>query len=109
MSSSSAIASNMLLGVPSTKDGASTTLASLSFANTSSSILVAKVQGSIIDVLMPPLSAGELVVAFVAGALTRAWLARVAARPCILAALAMANTPEPLKTWAPGPEINRWG
>jgi ABC-2 type transport system permease protein len=44
------------------------------FANSSSSLLVAKVQGSIIDVLMPPLSAGELVVAFVAGAVTRAWL-----------------------------------
>lgn len=44
-----------------------------SFANTSSSILVAKVQGSIIDVLMPPLSAGELLLAWVAGALTRAW------------------------------------
>ncbi len=44
------------------------------FANSSSSILVAKVQGSIIDVLMPPLSAGELLVAYVAGALTRAWL-----------------------------------
>jgi ABC-2 type transport system permease protein len=45
-----------------------------SFANTSSSILVAKVQGSIIDVLMPPLSAGELMLAWVGGALTRAWL-----------------------------------
>jgi ABC-2 type transport system permease protein len=44
-----------------------------SYANTSSSILVAKVQGSIIDVLMPPLSAGELLLAWVAGALTRAW------------------------------------
>ncbi len=44
------------------------------FANSSSSILVAKVQGSIIDVLMPPLSAGELLVAYVAGALTRGWL-----------------------------------
>jgi ABC-2 type transport system permease protein len=44
-----------------------------SFANTSSSILVAKMQGSIIDVLMPPLSAGELLLAWVAGALTRAW------------------------------------
>lgn len=44
------------------------------FANSSSSLLVAKVQGSIIDILMPPLSAGELVVAFVAGAVTRAWL-----------------------------------
>jgi len=31
------------------------------------------VQGSIIDVLMPPLSAGELLLAWVAGALTRAW------------------------------------
>jgi ABC-2 type transport system permease protein len=49
-----------------------------SFANSSSSILVAKVQGSIIDVLMPPLSAGELVAAYVAGALTRAWLVGVA-------------------------------
>jgi ABC-2 type transport system permease protein len=45
-----------------------------SFANTSSSILVAKVQGSIIDVLMPPLSAMELMLAWVGGALTRAWL-----------------------------------
>lgn len=45
-----------------------------SYANSSSSLLVAKVQGSIIDVLMPPLSAGELVAAYVAGALTRAWL-----------------------------------
>lgn len=49
-----------------------------SFANSSSSILVAKVQGSIIDVLMPPLSAGELVMAYVAGALTRAWLVGIA-------------------------------
>jgi ABC-2 type transport system permease protein len=48
------------------------------FANSSSSLLVAKVQGSIIDVLMPPLSAGELVVAFVAGAVTRAWLVGIA-------------------------------
>lgn len=45
-----------------------------SFANSSSSILVAKMQGSIIDVLMPPLSAGELVAAYVAGGVTRAWL-----------------------------------
>ncbi len=43
------------------------------FANSSSSLLVAKVQGSIIDVIMPPLSAGELLLAYVAGALTRAW------------------------------------
>ncbi len=48
------------------------------FANSSSSILVAKVQGSIVDVLMPPLSAGELVAAYVAGAVTRAWLVGIA-------------------------------
>jgi ABC-2 type transport system permease protein len=45
-----------------------------SFANTSSSILIGKVQGTIVDILMPPLSPGELLVSFVAGALTRAWL-----------------------------------
>lgn len=44
------------------------------FANSSSSILVAKVQGTMIDVLMPPLSPGELLASYVAGALTRAWL-----------------------------------
>jgi ABC-2 type transport system permease protein len=49
-----------------------------SFANSSSSILVAKVQGSIIDVLMPPLSAGELLLAWVGGAITRAWLVGLA-------------------------------
>jgi len=48
------------------------------FANSSSSILVAKVQGSIIDVLMPPLSAGELMLAWVGGAVTRAWLVGLA-------------------------------
>ncbi len=48
------------------------------FANSSSSLLVAKIQGSIVDVLMPPLSAGELVAAYVAGAVTRAWLVGLA-------------------------------
>ena len=41
------------------------------FANTSSSILVSKVQGNIVDVLMPPLSALELMVAWTLGGLTR--------------------------------------
>lgn len=49
-----------------------------SFANTSSTLLIAKVQGTIVDVLMPPLSHGELLGAWVAGALTRAWLVGVA-------------------------------
>lgn len=41
------------------------------FANTSSSILVAKLQGNIIDVLMPPLSALELTIGYLAGGVTR--------------------------------------
>jgi len=41
------------------------------FANTSSSILVSKVQGNIVDILMPPLSAFELTVAWTLGGLTR--------------------------------------
>ncbi|MFV0358443.1 ABC transporter permease [Tropicimonas sp.] len=41
------------------------------FANTSSSILVAKVQGNIVDTLMPPLSAGELAAGYIAGGVAR--------------------------------------
>ncbi|SDL22004.1 ABC transporter permease [Aliiruegeria lutimaris] len=41
------------------------------FANTSSSILVSKVQGNIVDTLMPPLSAGELVCGYIAGGIAR--------------------------------------
>ncbi len=48
------------------------------FANTSSTLIIGKVQGSIIDVLMPPLSAGELLAAWVGGAVTRAVLVGVA-------------------------------
>lgn len=48
-------------------------IAQNAFANSSSSLLIAKVQGTIIDLLMPPLSAGEMLTAFVAGAVTRAW------------------------------------
>lgn len=42
-----------------------------SFANTSSSLLVSKVQGNIVDFLMPPLSATELTAAFALGGMTR--------------------------------------
>ena len=41
------------------------------FANTSSSIMIAKVQGNIVDYLMPPLSAGELLLGVVMGGVTR--------------------------------------
>ncbi|MEK6637589.1 MAG: ABC transporter permease [Pseudomonadota bacterium] len=42
------------------------------FANSSFSLLVGKIQGTIVDYLMPPLSVGELLVAMVGGAMTRA-------------------------------------
>lgn len=41
------------------------------FANTSSAILIAKIQGNIVDYLMPPLSPGEIVFGVVAGGITR--------------------------------------
>jgi ABC-2 type transport system permease protein len=41
------------------------------FANTSSSLLISKVQGNIVDILMPPLSAGELNVGIAMAGVTR--------------------------------------
>ena len=41
------------------------------FANSSSSLLVSKVQGNTVDFLMPPLSSAELAAAFIGGAITR--------------------------------------
>ncbi|MBI1774450.1 MAG: ABC transporter permease [Proteobacteria bacterium] len=50
------------------------TMAQNAFANTSSSLLIAKVQGTIGDLLMAPLSAGELVCGFALGGVTRGLL-----------------------------------
>ena len=44
------------------------------FANSSFSLLVGKIQGNIVDYLMPPLSPGELIAALVGAAVTRAVL-----------------------------------
>lgn len=41
------------------------------FANTSSSMVIAKVQGNIVDTLMPPLSPGEILAGYVAGGAAR--------------------------------------
>ena len=41
------------------------------FANSSFSLLVGKIQGTIVDYLMPPLSTGELMAGMVGGAVTR--------------------------------------
>lgn len=37
-----------------------------------------------------------------------AWMERVSTRPSVARALSLATAPTPA-TWAPGPEINRWG
>jgi ABC-2 type transport system permease protein len=44
------------------------------FANSSFSLLVGKIQGNIVDYLMPPLSTGELIAGLVGAAVTRAVL-----------------------------------
>jgi ABC-2 type transport system permease protein len=41
------------------------------FANTSSTLMIGKVQGNIVDVLMPPLGPGELLLAWAGGGVTR--------------------------------------
>lgn len=48
------------------------------FANTSSSIMISKIQGNIIDVLMPPLSAGELLLAYAMAGVTRGMVVALA-------------------------------
>ena len=44
------------------------------FTNSSSSLIISKVQGSIVDVLMPPISPSEIAAALIAGAATRGLL-----------------------------------
>ncbi len=59
------------------------------FANTSSSIVVAKVQGNIVDTLMPPLSAAELVAGYIAGGIARGLFVAVAIVIAMIVALGM--------------------
>jgi ABC-2 type transport system permease protein len=48
------------------------------FANSSFSLLVGKIQGTIVDYLMPPLSVAELISALIGAAVTRAFLVGLA-------------------------------
>ncbi|WP_294010068.1 ABC transporter permease [Sphingomonas sp.] len=48
------------------------------FANSSFSLLVGKMQGNIVDYLLPPLSVGELIAGLVGAAVTRAFLVGLA-------------------------------
>ncbi|MFA3919629.1 ABC transporter permease [Ruegeria hyattellae] len=48
------------------------------FANTSSSVMISKVQGNIVDTLMPPLSATEILLGYLAGGMARGVLVALA-------------------------------
>lgn len=48
------------------------------FSNSSSSLLIAKIQGNIVDTLMPPLSAGELLLGYLVGGIARGLFVAVA-------------------------------
>lgn len=50
------------------------TMTQNAFANTSSSLIIAKVQGNIVDILMPPLSSLELLAGMLTGSLVRSVL-----------------------------------
>ncbi|MEQ1930104.1 MAG: ABC transporter permease [Parvularculaceae bacterium] len=63
------------------------------FANSSSSLIIGKVQGSIVDVLMPPLSPSELGVALAVGAAARGVLVGVVAAITCAAFMAMSGAP----------------
>ncbi|MBN2751081.1 MAG: ABC transporter permease [Rhodospirillaceae bacterium] len=61
------------------------------FANTSSSLVISKMQGSIVDILMPPLSPWELSLAYVGGGAVRGVLVG-----SVVAAILVSVTPVPL-------------
>jgi ABC-2 type transport system permease protein len=50
-----------------------------SFANTSSSMMTSKIQGNIVDVLMPPISPLEMLCGFLGGGVTRGFIVGVSA------------------------------
>lgn len=49
-------------------------MAQNAFANSSSSLVIAKVQGNIVDLLMPPLSSLELTIGLILGGITRGFV-----------------------------------
>ena len=48
------------------------------FANTSSSVMISKIQGNIVDTLMPPLSPSEILIGYIAGGIVRGSVCAVA-------------------------------
>jgi ABC-2 type transport system permease protein len=59
------------------------------FANTSSSILIGKIQGNIVDVLMPPLRTAELMFGIVAGGVSRGLLVAIVVTLAMLPAVSL--------------------
>jgi len=47
--------------------------------------------------------------AFAGQTRTAQWLRRTRERPAVARALALSRVADPARSWAPGPEINRWG
>ena len=60
------------------------------FANTSSSIMISKIQGNIVDTLMPPLSAAEMLIGFAFGGVARGMAVALAAGTVAFAAAGVA-------------------
>lgn len=54
------------------------------FANTSSSLMISKMQGNIVDSLMPPLSATELTLGFATGGVIRGLIVGLMVAACLL-------------------------
>lgn len=70
------------------------------FANTSSSIVVSKVQGNIVDLLMPPLGPGELLVGLAAGGITRGIMVGIVAAICLVVLGGLGLPSQPLVAMA---------
>jgi ABC-2 type transport system permease protein len=60
------------------------TMAQNAFMNTAGSMVLSKVQGNIVDVLMPPLSSLELTVGYMVGGIARGLIVGVACLACLV-------------------------
>ena len=72
------------------------------FANASFSLLVGKIQGNIVDYLMPPLSTGELMAGLVGAAVTRAFLVGFAVWLAMLLWPGVSVAVAPSRSWSCG-------
>lgn len=62
------------------------------FANTSSSLMLSKMQGTIIDILMPPLTADEITLSYIAGGVSRGVMVGLAVAAAMLLFVSMPFT-----------------